>query len=227
MTAIGRRPAPVEAPRHHPSDALLVGYGAGSLGEGLSLAVALHLARCPDCRAAMRDIEAVGGALLEDLPPAPLERLTLADTLAGLDLGPAFIPLRRPSAGDPGLPGPLRPYVGALSTMPWQRLAPGVRRVELLPRTPRGGSAQLLRIAPGTALPHHGHGGLELTVVLAGSFTDELGRYGAGDVAEADGEVLHQPIADGHEECLCLIATDAPLRFTGLMGRLMQPFIGL
>lgn len=231
MTAARRRPLPDEAPRHHPSDALLVAHGAGSLCEGLSLAVALHLARCPDCRAAMRDIDAVGGALLEALPPEPLERLTLADTLARLDDGPARGPVprpsRRPPAGDPGLPGPLRPYVGSLSTVAWQRLAPGVRRVELLPRTPRGGSAQLLRIAPGTALPHHGHGGLELTVVLAGSFADELGRYAAGDVAEADGDVRHQPIADSHEECLCLIATDTPLRFTGLMGRLMQPFIGL
>lgn len=227
MTATRRQAPHVLPPKHHPSDALLVGYGAGSLGEGLSLAVALHLARCPDCRAAMRDIDAVGGALLEDLPPEPLARLTLADTLARLDHGPTLRPSRRPVAGDPGLPGPLRPYIGSLSTVPWQRLAPGVRRVELLPRTPRGGSAQLLRIAPGTALPHHGHGGLELTVVLAGSFTDELGRYAAGDVAEADGDVRHQPIADSHEDCLCLIATDAPLRFTGLMGRLMQPFIGL
>ncbi len=213
-------------PHHHPSDALLVGYGAGSLGEGLSLAVALHLARCPDCRKAMAEIEAVGGALLEDLPPEPLERVTLADTLACLPLRRDDRPARR-VAGESTVPGPLRPYVGSLSTLAWQRLAPGVRRVELLPRTPRGGSAQLLRIAPGTALPHHGHGGLELTVVLAGSFTDELGRYLAGDVAEADDEVRHQPIADSHEECLCLIATDGPLRFTGLMGRLMQPFIGL
>lgn len=217
-------------PKHHPSDALLVGYGAGSLGEGLSLAVALHLASCPECRAALADIDAVGGALLEALPPEPLERLMLADTLACLDATrpERRPPSRRPAApGESRTPGLLRPYIGSLAAAAWQRLAPGVRRVELLPRTPRGGSAQLLRIAPGTALPHHGHGGLELTVVLSGSFTDELGRYVAGDVAEADDEVRHQPIADGHEECLCLIATDAPLRFTGLMGRLMQPFIGL
>lgn len=229
-------------PNHHPSDALLVAYGAGSLGEGLSLAVAVHLAHCPDCRATLAEVEALGGALLEDLPPAPLESLSLAATLDRLDreeapANPCKALHLKPRWSKPNtastterptpLPRPLRAYVPSLDGLSWQRLAPGVRRVELLPRTASGGAAQLLRIAPGTALPHHGHGGLELTVVLSGHFTDELGRYGPGDLAEVDGDTNHQPIADSHRDCVCLIATDAPLRFTGLMGRLMQPFIGL
>lgn len=240
MTA--RQPAARQLflPNHHPSDALLVAYGAGSLKEGLSLAVAVHLAHCPDCRATLAEVEALGGALLEDLPPAPLESLSLAATLDRLEREEApgnpckAMRLRprcsRPAAAPPpvpSLPGPLRAYVPSLEDVSWQRLAPGVRRVELLPRTASGGAAQLLRIAPGTALPHHGHGGLELTVVLSGHFADELGRYGPGDLAEVDGDTNHQPIADSHRDCVCLIATDAPLRFTGLMGRLMQPFIGL
>ncbi len=246
MTA--RQPTSAQAvlPNHHPSDALLVAYGAGSLAEGLSLAVAVHLAHCPDCRAALAEVEALGGALLEELPPAPLETLSLSATLARLDLEEAPAnPCKAGRAGalwgscrpagpgprcGPALPAPLRPYVpraAELDGLAWQRLAPGVRRVELMPRSASGGAAQLLRIAPGTALPHHGHGGLELTVVLSGHFADELGRYGPGDLAEVDGDTDHQPIADSHRDCICLIATDAPLRFTGLMGRLMQPFIGL
>lgn len=240
MTA--RQPAARQLflPNHHPSDALLVAYGAGSLGEGLSLAVAVHLAHCPDCRATLAEVEALGGALLEDLPPAPLESLSLAATLDRLEreeapanpckamrIRPRCSRPAAPAAASPTLPSPLRAYVPSLEDLSWQRLAPGVRRVELLPRTASGGAAQLLRIAPGTALPHHGHGGLELTVVLSGHFADELGRYGPGDLAEVDGDTNHQPIADSHRDCVCLIATDAPLRFTGLMGRLMQPFIGL
>ena len=242
MTAHHPDAARALLPNHHPSDALLVAYGAGSLGEGLSLAVAVHLAHCPDCRATLAEVEALGGALLEDLPPAPLECLSLAATLDRLDreeapanpckalcLKPQWSKPKFASAQEPAasLPRPLRAYVPSLDGLSWQRLAPGVRRVELLPRTASGGAAQLLRIAPGTALPHHGHGGLELTVVLSGHFADELGRYGPGDLAEADGDTNHQPIADSHRDCVCLIATDAPLRFTGLMGRLMQPFIGL
>ncbi|MBY6261882.1 transcriptional regulator [Azospirillum sp. 412522] len=251
MTARHLSAAQPPRPNHHPSDALLVAYGAGGLGEGLSLAVAVHLAHCPDCRAILAEVEALGGALLEDLPPAPLESLSLAATLDRLDCeeapanpckalrirprrvpqwhgmaAPGAAPDAIPALPSP-LPHPLRAYVPSLDGLSWQRLAPGVRRVELLPRTANGGAAQLLRIAPGTALPHHGHGGLELTVVLSGHFADELGRYGSGDLAEVDGDTNHQPIADSHRDCVCLIATDAPLRFTGLMGRLMQPFIGL
>ncbi|MBP2228783.1 putative transcriptional regulator [Azospirillum agricola] len=220
-------------PNHHPSDALLVGYGAGCLCEGLSLAVALHLLHCLDCRAALAAVDAVGGALLEECPPDPLERLTLADTLARLDGAPAVAeapPRRRREpegqAGEAGVPGPLKPYIASLEGAPWRRLAPGVERVRLL-RGARGGATHLLRVTPGTAVPHHGHAGLELTVVLSGSFTDERGRYAAGDMAEADGDTRHRPVADPGAPCLCLLATNAPLRFTGLLGRLMRPFLGL
>ena len=44
---------------------------------------------------------------------------------------------------------------------------------------------------------------------------------------ELDEEIKHQPIVDTGSECICLIATEAPLKFTGIMGRLAQPFIGL
>lgn len=73
-------------------------------------------------------------------------------------------------------------------------------------------------------MPSHGHTGSELTMVLRGSYTDELGRFCAGDVADLDPDVQHQPVADTDEHCICLIATDAPLRFNGLVPRLLQPF---
>ncbi|MGQ9368651.1 ChrR family anti-sigma-E factor [Azospirillum sp. ST 5-10] len=216
-------------PKHHPSDALLVAYGAGSLDEGVSLAVATHLALCPACRRVAAQIDALGGALLDDLAPQPLGDGALDRALALLDgMPPAPRPAAAPTAAAPGpFPEPLASYLGPAPERRWQRLAPGVARIPLLPRTAAGGNAQLLRIAPGTTLPHHGHGSIELTVMLTGSFADEFGRYGPGDLAEADAETRHQPIADSHEDCVCLIATDAPLRFTGLMGRLIQPFIGL
>lgn len=209
---------------HHPSDALLVAYGAGTLSEGLSLAVTTHLTLCPHCRAAAQRINQIGGALLDAEPGLALADDALARTMARLGPVPAA-PAPQQIRVALGLPAPLAPYIG--SDIRWQSLAPGVRRVELLRRTSRGGAAQLLRIAPGTALPHHGHGGLELTLVLSGSFADETGRYGPGDLAEVDQDTRHQPVSDTHEDCICLIATDAPLRFTGILGRLVQPFIGM
>lgn len=217
-------------PKHHPSDALLVAYGAGALGESLALAVAAHLAFCPQCRAAVAAVEAMGGALIEDeAAPIAMADDALARALAALDApSPSAAPAPASvvkSAEASLYPQPIGDYLGPAAR--WRRLAPGVKRMELLRRPGRGGAAHLLRISPATTLPRHRHGGLELTLVLSGSFADENGRYGPGDLAEMDSEDLHQPIADTHEDCVCLIAADAPLRFTGVIGRLMQPFIGM
>ena len=86
-------------------------------------------------------------------------------------------------------------------------------------------TTRLLRVAPGAALPHHTHVGSELALVLQGGFGDVNGHYLRGDVSEADSAVDHRPVADADEDCLCLIVTDAPLRLTGWLGRLMNPFI--
>ena len=47
------------------------------------------------------------------------------------------------------------------------------------------------------------------------------------DVNDLDDDVDHQPIADTAEECICLIATDAPMKFNRLLPKLLQPFFGI
>jgi putative transcriptional regulator len=96
-----------------------------------------------------------------------------------------------------------------------------------MPRTARGGTVRLLRLAPGVSVPHHGHVGTELTLILRGAYADAFGIFGPGDLAEHDEQDRHEPAVAGDEECLCLIATEAPLRFTGLVPRLMQPLFGI
>jgi putative transcriptional regulator len=68
---------------------------------------------------------------------------------------------------------------------------------------------------------------MEMTLVLKGAFRDEDGVYARGDIEVANQEVDHQPIAEPGEDCICLIATDAKLRFQGLLPRIAQPFIGI
>ena len=55
-----------------------------------------------------------------------------------------------------------------------------------------------------------------------GGFTDAKGHYLRGDVAQADATVDHKPVADPGEDCLSLVVTDAPLRFTGRFGRYLN-----
>ena len=84
----------------------------------------------------------------------------------------------------------------------------------------------LLRIAPGKSMPLHSHQGSEITVVLKGAYRDELGRFGPGDVADLDDAIQHRPVTEPGEPCICLAATDAPLRFPGRIARMLQPLLG-
>ena len=211
---------------YHPSDEFLVAYGAGSLDEASALLVATHLALCPRCRMEVGRIEAMGGAMIEDLAPADLGPDALVSVLARLDQLPITPKIRRPVGEPSGLPAPLRDYLPAsMDALPWKRLAAGIEQAVLLQA--RGIRARLLRIGAGIVVPAHGHGGMEMTMVLQGGFAD-LGRdYAPGDVSMADQQVVHSPAADGSETCLCLAVTDGPLKLTGLVGLLVNPFLDL
>ena len=209
-------------PFHHTSDATLIAYGAGNLSEGVALVVACHLTVCSECREKIEIANAVGGLLLEDVPPSPLSPSRLAETLSKLDApsAPEVVPDPSPgqSTSQSWLPSPLRPYrVGQ-----WRWIGPGIKQIVVVPKVLGGSSARLLCLAPGAAIPYHGHNGVELACVLRGSFSDDRGRFAAGDVSEADEGMCHRPVAGTDGECICLVATDGPLRLYGLAGRLIQ-----
>lgn len=226
----------------HPPAELLVAYAAGSLDEARSLLVATHLTLCPTCRHDVASLESLGGGLLEEQEPAPLSHDALESILARLDETPPAPP---PQAGRPAvaamaapmaahdgtasppLPRPLLAYLGdgGLDGLTWRRMGAGIESATVL-ETPVA-RAHLFRIGGGVRIPDHGHRGNELTLVLAGGFTDPSGHYKRGDVANAGSDTEHHPVADADETCLCLAVTDAPLRLTGLVGRLLNPFLKL
>jgi putative transcriptional regulator len=214
-------------PQHHPGDDLLIGYATGSQEEPVALVVATHLALCPRCRKEVACLEALGGALLEGQETEALRPDSLERVLARLDEPTFEAPARpapRPAPGDLLVPRPLRDYLGAGLDQLHRTTFRGLQKVELLPEFPSF-RTRLMRINSGTAMPVHTHEGSELTLVLAGGFSDESGHFLRGDLAEADVSVVHQPVADLGEDCICLAVTDAPLRLTGLLGRLLNPFL--
>ena len=63
--------------------------------------------------------------------------------------------------------------------------------------------------------------------MLHGAFTDTTGHYARGDIQEAGETLEHQPYAAAGEDCICLAVTDAPLRFSSMAARVVQPLIGI
>lgn len=203
--------------RHHLSDPLLMAYAAGNLPEAFALVVATHVSMCDACRAQLAAFEAVGGAVLA------AEAVALADGALAAVMARLGVPEgAKPLAKHRDLPAPLGDYIGGgLAEVKWRSLGMGVRQA-ILP-TGKGATARLLYIPAGQAVPDHGHRGTELTLVLRGAFRDATDRFGPGDVEIATEELEHTPVAEAGEACICLAATDAPLRFNALIPRLLQP----
>lgn len=210
--------------QHHISDDLLFAYSAGTLPEAFSLMVAAHISLCDRCRATVESYDALGGALVEEAPaqPAAMDAGALEAVLGRLGApDPAIQP--GPAAGGV-LPAPIRDYVGGdLEAVRWTPLGMGARQAIL--KSSATATARLLYIPAGTAMPDHGHKGMELTMVLKGAFVDEDEFFARGDVETADQHVEHTPIADVGEDCVCLAVTDAPLKLKGFVPRLLQPLL--
>lgn len=213
---------------HHPGEELIAAYAAGTLDEASALALATHLTLCPQCRSQHAEMEALGGALIEDIAATPMSENALADTLARVRSEPRLVKSRQPSPAKsaPVLPLPLQFYVGGdIEAAKWKAIGPGIHHMPLIEQD--GTSARLLRIAPGRSVFEHSHNGNEMTLVLRGSYQSLGAWYRRGDLEMADGTIEHRPVAGTDDTCICLAVTDAPLRFEHWLGRLMQPFIGI
>ena len=199
-------------------------YSAGQLPEAFSLVVATHVSLCDDCRSRLMAFDTLGGALIEDAAAVRMADDSLEATLARISGGPQAEPARATRSLGGVFPAPLRDYVGGdLSAVRWRSVGMGVRQAIL--KTDSGATARLLHIPAGQAVPDHGHRGMELTLVLQGAFRDTEDRYGPGDVEIATEDLEHTPVAELGADCICLAATDAPLRFNRLIPRIAQPFL--
>ena len=210
------------------SEALLLRYAAGQLRPAPALVVASHLAMSPSSRRIVAGFEAVGGIFLDEEPMADLSAGLFERTLAALETPvrpESLAPARSHEALDMGvaIPGPLaRRSIG-----PWKWLGPGMRFARVaMPEDPDH-NLVLLRVPAGRTLPEHSHSGEEFTLVLKGSFHDEMGRYCVGDLIHEDEETDHAPMVDTDGECICLAAIEGPMKIKSWLGRMVQPFLGL
>lgn len=210
--------------RHHPEEALLLAYAGGAADEALSLIVATHMAYCETCRARAVQLEAVGGVLLQDLPPAPMAGGALDATLAKLD---DVKPFERgsPAISRDGTPDVLRRYIGGdLSEIRWRRLTAGLSYAPLFRRG--AVRVRLLRGVPGAETGMHRHQGQEYTLVLRGGFSDVTGSYGPGDLQVMEGDMEHNPVADPGEDCINLAVTTGRLKFDDPLRKIAAPLFG-
>lgn len=210
-------------PRHNPSEERLLAYASGALSPPEAVVVSAWLTMRPDADAWVRSLQALGGEMLEDLAPAPVDEDAFDRLMARVDSDGGEVVAPPPLNDMPELPEPLRRY----PLSPWRWIGPGVHVRDV--HAPRDGDTRviLLRIGSGRMTPRHTHEGVELTCVLSGAYATETAYFGPGDLEEADPDVLHQPRVVSDEPCLCVVALNGQIQLDGWLAPLFQPFVRL
>lgn len=207
-------------------DTLLAHYARGALSAPLHVLVASHLEIRPESRRFVGALEGVVASAIVEEDPVPIgdRDARLAAIFAAEEAGDTLArPRAAHSAISGDVPHPLARYLGqSLNDVPWRTLLPGVKEYRI--EDNEEGEATLYWIKGGRKMPFHTHEGSEYTLVLKGAFSDLNGHYGRGDIAIADADVDHRPIADPDADCFCFAVTDAPLKLTGPIGRIVQRF---
>lgn len=212
---------------HRPPPELLLSYAAGSLPEHLGLAIAAHAALAPESQSEIRRLEGIGGALLDEIAPVAVKRGALERALSALDEVPPAARLAVTEETRRLLPAPLWRYVdGDIGKLVWRQIGGGIATARPLSGT-AGENGFFLRVRAGRKVAQHTHGGLELTLVLSGAYSDGRAHFARGDIQVTDPTIDHRPQADAGEDCLCFVALEAPIKLTGPIGRLVNPFVRL
>ncbi len=210
--------------KHHPSDNLLAEYSAGSLDFALCISVSAHLHYCQVCQYRMQEFEDIGGQLLSEQKSVKVDDSVFEALIQKLD-NPSII---SSNANAPksrfGLPPVVEKLIPSKRALRWRRVSPALKQANL-----KSGQKQyevcLHKIGKGGKVAEHDHRGLEVTLVLQGSFSDDEGVYQAGDFLVKEAGDVHRPCAAQNQDCLCLTVVAAPVLLTGLFTRWLNPLL--
>jgi putative transcriptional regulator len=215
-----------ELPEGRPIDALLGGYAAKTLAAPLAALAAAHLALKPDNRAYVAALEAVHGVLLEELKPVPLagRDRRLVNIFATPEPDPAAATARPSGDGATVLPRALRRLAGCdYADLPWRSRGAGLKEV-VVPEA--AASARFICVRAGGRLPIASEDGLTTALVLAGAARDGATHYERGDVIFAGPDIAGVPTAEGGEDCVCFVVTEAPARPASPLSRMLTLVTG-
>jgi putative transcriptional regulator len=210
---------------HHPDNAMLVEFSAGTLPTAAAICVSAHLHFCQKCRDELMRLDQVGSQLMAKAEPADVDDSLLDTVMANIDEADAAPSKSTAEETDNGFPFSVNRLLYNPDHRPiWKRLSGSVD----VARFKTGQSdyeVALHRICAGGKTPKHDHQGTEYTVVLKGSFSDERAVYNEGDFLVRQPGDVHQPMGAQIGECICLSALDAPIKLTNPLGFLMKPLL--
>lgn len=222
--------------KHHPDDNLLTEYASGGIATAVGMIICAHLQACPHCRQRVEQLNKLGAAILKQSVAEPVHAQSFEQLMARIRNQASPVDVNQaPKTSDtpssylhdpmmtrlPKVVAKLLPRDGKLK---WQR-ASGSLKTARLKTGQQDYEVSFQKISSGGKVVEHDHRGLEVTLVLHGSFSDEDGIYNEGDfLVRTPGEV-HRPTATLNQDCLCISVVEAPVKITGFVGKLINPFL--
>lgn len=207
---------------HHPNEDILLSYHKGDLPFAHSIVIGAHIENCQHCQREISLLEEIGAAYFDNENEVALEDNALELALARIERPCEAAPIfKKPEYfGDLKVPE----IVKSLGIKKRYWAAPGVWIAPIDIETEKEGMAYFMYAKKGLEMPRHMHDGMEFTHVLFGSLSDQSGEYHEGDFMSAEGDYDHSPLIGSNTDCLCLIATEKPIRPLSLIGKILQPF---
>ena len=229
---------------YHPTKAVLQEYVNGNLPASISVIVASHIELCDTCReeVALLTEQAANQIFIDD--DASFEEMDLSSMFAELMVGDAkssvildaeeLNMIQAITDKEPNTPNERPHYVTEIDVAGTRIAIPramksialsewkGIGKVSRsrLDLEDNNLKTSLLHIDKGGAIPTHTHKGCEITLLLQGSFKDEMGEYHEGDFIWLDGEHNHSPVTE--EGCTCLTVISDALHFTKGVSQLIN-----
>lgn len=232
---------------HHPSHELLNQFVNGQLPASVSAAIAIHADLCPVCQEQINHLtHHVADAVFNDKQSHPTEfeeqflhqfqvdgnnepeaeeEIDFESLIASITLNDDVdipVEITNKTIDVKGIEYQLPRALNSISLGNWAGVGK-INRSRL--QLDEGGlHSSLLQIQAGGSVPSHTHKGMELTLLLDGSFQDEMGSYVKGDFIWLTNEHKHNPVSQ--EGCLCLTVSDDSLVFTEGLAKLLNPIGG-
>ncbi|MFV0594670.1 ChrR family anti-sigma-E factor [Shewanella sp.] len=223
--------------KHHPHTDLLLAHAKAELPLSMSIAIAAHCALCHECQSQVSQFTEQAAELAfvaqgDTLDQTPMNATDSSQDDALQQMLSQIMALPEATQTEDDypvkstvslnhknvryeIPRVFRQHIAH----PWQQIGKVSRmRFNVDENNTR---ASLLHIDALGEIPQHTHKGYELTLLLAGEFSDLHGQYVPGDFIILDGKTQHSPKTQSG--CLCYTVLDAPLYFTKGLSKLLNP----
>lgn len=220
--------------KHHPKFQLIQGFVNGELPASLSAGIAIHADLCSECRQQI-------SLLTEQLSYASFEQVSVdkysvsdsgkQDNVTPLYFEQAIAAITKSNDIDIIEPKIEKNIIfkNHVYSLPFVLHNMALGKTVNIGKLARARiqldeneiHSSLLHIEPGGSVPEHTHNGFELTVLIAGQFSDQEGEYVPGDFMMLDKKHPHHPVSE--KGCLCFTVANDSLHFTQGISKILNP----